>query len=275
MQNISLKNVKHVILYFSGKKLADGKSLTGRGRLTLGRIDSIQNFYGKAIRNNTGDVEAMSEATMAILYHYSSTSEDPQHDHCPEGVTSWCSWQRDQATGGTDHRPIQNPFTPAMVDVLKPTFETLSAPTLLAGCVRGMTQNANESLHHLAWGLIPKEAYHSPYEVATGLCMGIMLFNRGHEAANKLIFEAVGLKCGQNGLSIWQAMDVKRIRWAEHHASEETRVQRKKQRASNLRKDDTFKHKEGTEYQAGAFYGDASTSTDIAPKSKRRRKTSS
>ena len=49
--------VKYLIhIKFSGKKLEDGKGIGGRGRLTAVRIDAMQNFYGKAIRDNKGTV---------------------------------------------------------------------------------------------------------------------------------------------------------------------------------------------------------------------------
>ncbi|CAH3024408.1 unnamed protein product [Porites evermanni] len=49
-----------------GKKLADGrKGLGGVGGLTTKRIDSMQGWYGQAIRNK-GDAKAMSKATHAI-----------------------------------------------------------------------------------------------------------------------------------------------------------------------------------------------------------------
>ena len=51
------------------------------------RIDTFQAFQGKAIRDNKGDVKAMSTAAMATQDHYSSTPDDPKHDHCP-GVRS-------------------------------------------------------------------------------------------------------------------------------------------------------------------------------------------
>ena len=35
-----------------GVKLADGKGLAGKGKLTDGKIDVLQNYYGLAIREN-------------------------------------------------------------------------------------------------------------------------------------------------------------------------------------------------------------------------------
>lgn len=68
--------------FISGKKLSDGKCLSGQGRLTIARIDAMQCFYGMALRSNAGDTEAMSKATLAILNHYKS---DADHTVCPKG----------------------------------------------------------------------------------------------------------------------------------------------------------------------------------------------
>jgi len=48
--NDSLFNLS--LLTFKGKKLADNKPLTGVGRLTLARVDTLQNFYSQALRDN-------------------------------------------------------------------------------------------------------------------------------------------------------------------------------------------------------------------------------
>jgi hypothetical protein len=96
--------------------------LSGAGRLTIARIDTIQSFYGLCIRQNKGDSKAMAKATKAIMYHYASTEGNPQHTFCPVGRDSWCSYQRDVANNTKLHKPIKNPFTPAIVEVLKPSF---------------------------------------------------------------------------------------------------------------------------------------------------------
>ena len=110
--------------------MADGKGLGGAGRLTIARIDTIQSFYGLCIRQNKGDAKAMSKATRAILLHYSSTGENPQHDCCPVGP-SWCSYQRDLACKTKSHRYIKDPLPPAVVDVIKPVFDKLGDESFL------------------------------------------------------------------------------------------------------------------------------------------------
>ena len=75
---------------FLGKKLSDGKGIGGKGQLTLARIDAIQSFYCKTICDFKGDSEGISKATHAIIKHYSSTPEKPNHEDCPQDQNSWC-----------------------------------------------------------------------------------------------------------------------------------------------------------------------------------------
>jgi len=39
---------------WKGKKLSDGKGLTGKGRMTEKVMNTLQNYYGMSIRQNTG-----------------------------------------------------------------------------------------------------------------------------------------------------------------------------------------------------------------------------
>lgn len=52
-----------------GEKLSNGKPLGGKGRLTDQVIDSLQVYYGKAIRDNTDSVENMRTAVWATYFH--------------------------------------------------------------------------------------------------------------------------------------------------------------------------------------------------------------
>ena len=101
-----INNISLTKSFFVSKKTGRWKRPWWQGRLTLTRIDTLQNFYGKAIRDNKGDAKAMSKATHAILKHYASTPEQPRHEDCPMGKDSWCSHNRDKATGQTTHVPI-------------------------------------------------------------------------------------------------------------------------------------------------------------------------
>ena len=52
-----------------GEKLSDGKVLGGKGRLTDKVIGKIQNNYGEAVQNSTGDIERMQSSIWAIFKH--------------------------------------------------------------------------------------------------------------------------------------------------------------------------------------------------------------
>ena len=128
-------------------------------------MDIIQNFYGKTICDYKGDSSGMSRATHAILKHYSSTLENPNHEDCPPGKNSWCSYNRDVASGTNYHQPIKNPSPPAVVAEIQPLFDRLGSKEFLASCEDGKTQNVNESYHHVVWNLAPKEQLNSPLEI--------------------------------------------------------------------------------------------------------------
>ena len=125
--------------------------------MTLTRIDTIQSFYGKTIRDYKEDSSGMSRATHAILKHYSSTLENPNHEDCQPGKNLWCSYNRDVAPRTNYHQPIKNPLPPAVFAEIQPLFNRLGSKEFLASCEDDKTQNVNESYHHVVWNLAPKE----------------------------------------------------------------------------------------------------------------------
>ncbi|GFU82331.1 uncharacterized protein TNCV_4148981 [Trichonephila clavipes] len=54
--------LRNILKTSKGIKLSDGKNISGRGRLTLKEVDSIQHYYGLAIRKNLSSVEDMKRA---------------------------------------------------------------------------------------------------------------------------------------------------------------------------------------------------------------------
>ena len=87
--------LRNIVTSYKGRKLPDGKGIGGKGWLTKKRIDSFQVYYGRAIRENKGNVEEAQKAVKAILYHSLSTDNTPCHEYCPVGEKSWCGWQKD------------------------------------------------------------------------------------------------------------------------------------------------------------------------------------
>lgn len=132
------------------------KNLGGRGKLTGKLIDELSVYYGLAIRRNTDSVENMRNEIYATLYHKISSDEKPQHDKCPVGTDSWCSWQRAKASHTLDvytHKPA---MSMQVFDAVQKIYEDLTRDDLLSRCLGGFTQNANESLNAVVWTIAPK-----------------------------------------------------------------------------------------------------------------------
>ena len=121
----------------------------------------------------------MSKATLAIPYHYMAQAN---HEYCPKGKNSCCSFNRDEATGDNTHKPIKHPILQATVEIIKPFFEGLGSPSFLAAVEDCRKQNANESFHHLVWQLAPKDM--STIQTKCALHIIVILFNEGY--ANRL-----------------------------------------------------------------------------------------
>ncbi|CAG2197000.1 unnamed protein product [Mytilus edulis] len=216
--------------------------MTGKGRLTNKLINSFQVFYGMAIRKNKGDALAMQKNVMAILYHYSSTKEEPQHHFCPEGESSWCKWQVDKVSGTRNYLPLKNPLSPVLVEMIKPVFDKLSSQQLLKGAEKCLTQNQNESLHHVIWSYLPKGEYHSPTETLLGVALAVGHFNDGMVNFNTQLFYEINLKVGINNKSIWEAIDNTRLRHAAYKHSDNVKQRRKDLKAMEAAKLDSLQY---------------------------------
>lgn len=238
--------------------------------MTLARIDTIQNFYGRAIRDNQGNAKEMAKSTQAILKHYSSTLEKPQHDNCPVGSSSWCSYQRDIANGTNLHKPIKNPFNDAIVEVMQPLFDRLGDETFLVGSEDCYTQNRNECLHHVIWGMASKEVYSSPPEISLSISLGVLQFNQGFNATYAELLPTLGMQVHLPMLEAWKKIDLDRIYQADYRSSADVKQQRKAKRKSKLKRQDAFVHQEGIMYKSQAFHGgkDHANKKGSKPKSK-------
>lgn len=208
--------------------------------MTEKRIDLFQKYYGKAIRSNKNNKEGIKRAIWAILYHSASSEDNPQHQYCPEGETSWCGWQRDQAKGTNDYKH-KSPLAPAVVEVIKPTFEALSADELLERCLEGATQNQNESLNSVVWSLCPKESFAGLTTVETACAMAVSRFNDGsHTSAN--IMTRCGLNPGRFVYERAEKEDSKRIYHAERKSGEGALAARQQRRTERKHQEERETH---------------------------------
>ena len=182
----------------------------------------------------------MSEATWAILDHYSSTPDNPNHQRCPPGSKSWCSYQRDISTGQNTHKAIKWPFCQEILDVLKPIFNRLSDINLLESCQNATTQNANESVNHVIWSLAPKEQFVSPLETSLAVNLAVVKFNAGTEYLMMRLFDHAGINYTWEMQAQWRAIDRERMRCGNYASSADHKLKRKLKKRGDLKKTRSF-----------------------------------
>ena len=243
----ALRNLK---VQHRGQKLSDGKTIGGAGRLTDRLINTLQNYYGDAIRRNKGDLEQMMKAVQASLLHLNSSNEHPRHHLCLEGENSWCKWQVARALGKVyDHK---DPIPEAIVALLKPIYARLGSRSLLEKCIQGYTQNANEALHQLVWKFCPKELFLGKVGIDIACALAVCSFNDG---ASSLATVATRLELDPSPLSqhFLKKKDLKRIKDSKYKTSEKGKKQRRAARRKRKGFEDKHKEKEGIMYASGAF----------------------
>ena len=126
------------------------------GQLLDDTIRHLQVYYGNAIRANFGQLERMTDACWAVMYHSPSTDENPRHYCCPRGEDSWCKYQRELARGDdvpTQHIPTTSCSSechdchttiPAKFEqYMESQWRSLCAPELLQKCLLRIRMRAS------------------------------------------------------------------------------------------------------------------------------------
>lgn len=236
-----------------GTKLADGKGISGKGRLTDKAMNTLQNYYGMAIRQNIDNLYGMKKAIGAVLHHCCDISDETvRHRFCPPTEDSWCKWQSDKLNGKTQYKKKVN-LPLAIKEVLLPIFKDLSSDELLSKCLHGLTQNANEAINHIIWKKCPKNIYVSRDVLEIAVSSAVIDFNDGQTGLCE-VAETIGLKCGQFMIRGTISSDNERLANIAHKSSETGKKRRKKLRAIRKGYDDTEKEAEGGDsYAAGQF----------------------
>jgi len=210
------------------------KNLGGRGKLTGKLIDELSIYYGLAIRRNCDSVEAMRNDIWATLYHKISTDENPQHQKCPIGPDSWCTWQ--QATAANtlhiyNHKP---PMSTEIFNAIQKIYQDLTTEDLLSRCLGGYTQNSNESFNSIVWTIAPKSISSGKKILDIAVDIAAILFNEGFKGLLE-VMTSLGLNIGYDTYNYCHEIDEHRVRAAEHSSSR-SRKDARKERVSARKK---------------------------------------
>lgn len=210
------------------------KALGGRGGLTQDLIKKLTNYYGLALRSSS-NVADMQQAVMATYYHVTSTDDEPHHEFCPEGPTSWCRHQAAEAEG-KPQPPHKYRLASHVAEALLPIYQRLSEPQLLERCQGKKTQNAAESLHSVIWSLLSKDEHASLVTVETAVSDAICRYNSGTLRAYKEFCKSIGLQPSVHALR--RASEKDHLRQKKASKAHEMKVKKaKKARVESDAKD--------------------------------------
>ena len=246
-------------------KLIDGKPIGGKGRLTDTRIKKLQRYYGLAIRQNTLKklnptdrevdvaIYTMKKNIIAVLNHIVE-HEDPakQHRFCPAEKDSWCKWQQQKATSGTATYRDDDCLPEVFLELLKPTFMTLSESKLLERCIRGTTQNPNECLNSMVWVRCPKHKHHGVKVVRFAAASAVCHFHKG-AICRMEIMEKLSIPGSMHTKQSFQHRDKKRLQRAETQATAKEKRYRQAMKIMQIRREEALRELEGVTYEAGSF----------------------
>eukprot|EP00112_Aurelia_sp_Birch-Aquarium-sp1_P002811 Seg1311.5 transcript_id=Seg1311.5/GoldUCD/mRNA.D3Y31 product="hypothetical protein" protein_id=Seg1311.5/GoldUCD/D3Y31 len=232
---------------------AQKDSISGKGKLTQEKMTKIQNYYGRAIKDNANDVDLLKKRIFAIIFHLSSSDLNPKHTHCPPGDKSWCFWQRAVAQSKDPGSHKEHDTLPADIGKkLVPIFLRLSDSDLLKRCSRNRTQNPNESLHHLIWQICPKATFAGRQTVETAVAFSVCQFTLG-ASFRHTVCKLLGIEPGDFLQKSSSEKDISRIKKAEKAGKETTKKRRRALKYKKSAQEQKKQSNEGTTYASGSF----------------------
>ena len=124
-------------------------------------------------------------------------------------------------------------------------IDSLTDPDLLRRCLRGATQNVNESINSVVWSILPKSKYHG-YRSIRGVASIASIFSNHDRSGLIKFFDEVDIAITDEFLFALLGKDRKRIDKAMAHTRQRDQVVRKKDRRLKTRSSD----EEETDYSA-------------------------
>ncbi|KAI0222670.1 eIF-2-alpha kinase activator GCN1 [Lamellibrachia satsuma] len=229
----------------------------GHGKLTAAAITELTKYYGNAIRSHPDDLDGMRTAVFATFLHALSTDDDPHHDRCPAGISSWCFYQRAVAKGerpGPHEDNVGTPLSRKVGRFVKPVYVRLGDENLLSHCLRVKTQNPNESLHSVIWRKCLKTDFLGKLHVEAGAAIAVSEFNQGTEKTVADTTVALGFQLGEAQVKLTRTKDRERTAMLQRKADAQEKKNRERRRLHRIRQQDMLTQAEGgPSYASGEF----------------------
>jgi hypothetical protein len=171
--------------------------------------------------------------------HCCATDDSASHLKCPEGKKSWCFWQRAIAKGEKPEPSAKMIGTALDQEVAKkiyPVYLRLTETHLLERCLRGLTQNANESLHNCVWCKLPKIKFFARYRLDYGAAQAVLVFNQGLSAVTQQL-DSLGWGLGRHTRRIQFKKDKERVEQGQYRVTTKAALRKRKREAGCAERD--------------------------------------
>lgn len=228
------------------------KEVKGLRGLPDWMVDKLQNYFGIALRSNTGtSAKQMGDAIWASFLHVASSENNNFHSLCDKSPTSWCQYQRDRINGTNFYKPGPG-LSNDVIRLVKPIYQDLIKEEEMEKCLHGLTQNHNESFNNMVWERAPKKIYISLQKMKFSVYDAIACFNEGRVSTLN-IFKEIGIVPGYYTVEFCSLLNTRRKRKADYRWTEAVKKRRKVLRSRNKKRNDKNKSVEGSSYKSGGF----------------------
>ncbi|XP_068229986.1 uncharacterized protein [Palaemon carinicauda] len=186
-------------------KIRFQKYLGGKGKLSDTTIGHLVRYLSAAIRramnyDERDRLEKLRMDILATLLLVTSTDEAPDHSLCPDGERSWCFYKADISRGKeprTHQRmKVKINLPPDVKHLLQEVYDSLTTDELLERCLKGKTQNLNESFNEKLWAKCPKAKFQGLQRVIVVFQIVASEHNSGYEESS-LVPEIIGTPPGK------------------------------------------------------------------------------
>lgn len=108
-------------------------------------------------------------------------------------------------------------------------IDSLTDRDLLRRCLRGATQNANESINSVVWSILPKSKYHGYRSIRGAAAIAAIFFNYGRSEL-VTVFHELGIPITDDLLKSLLEKDQKRLEKAMVETRDRETIKGQKQR---------------------------------------------
>ena len=148
-------------------------------------------------------MQLMKTEILAGLFHCLKLPYKKRHQYCPSNP--WCKCKKGLPCPDKPYH-LDKVFKEHLIKI----YDRLTNSALLARCLPGYTQNANESINSLVWNKCSKHKWHRKRRVRLATSSAALHFSGGASAKHAVV-DKVGLTVGESAKKEAKRRDSERV----------------------------------------------------------------